>query len=198
MTRVTKKMIFPLIVENMTLLRPPEAGYEERFAEWGEFFPISISPNAYNQTVAQDEFPLTEAEAKARGWPWRGEKDEMPKVSKIIPAKKLPDVTGDVPDAIVDWAIECEATKRPFRIIRQELNFYRTMELSVPHFHPDERHKRRMALRNPRKLWNRQCAKCQKTIATSYSPERPACPPKPAGRRWEIIYCEECYLKEVY
>ena len=155
--------------------------------EWGEFFPIKLSPFAYNESIAYDDFPLIKEEVLKRGWEWREKKDEMPKVSKIIPAKKLPDVTGDVPDAIVDWAIECEATKRPFRIIRQELNFYRTMELSVPHFHPDERHKRRMALRNPRKLWNRQCAKCQKTIATSYSPERP-----------EIIYCEECYLKEVY
>jgi len=155
--------------------------------EWGEFFPISISPFAYNETAAQEYFPLTKEEVLNRGWKWRDQTDEMPKVDKIIPAAQLPDSIDDIPDDILNWAIECEATKRPFKIIKQELEFYRQMRLPVPHFHPDERHRRRMALRNPRKLWNRQCAKCQQPIATSYSPERP-----------EIVYCESCYLAAVY
>lgn len=44
-----------------------------------------------------------------------------------------------------------------------------------------------MALRNPRKLWKRQCGKCGKEIQTTYSPERP-----------ETVYCEGCYLSVVY
>jgi len=99
----------------------------------------------------------------------------------------LPDSIDDIPDDVVNWAIECEVTKRPFRIIKQELDFYRKMKLPIPHFHPDERHRRRMAIRNPRKLWKRECGKCGKEIQTSYSPERS-----------EKVYCEECYLAEVY
>jgi len=155
--------------------------------EWGAFFPVSMSPFAYNETVAQEYFPLTQAEATKRGWTWRKEKDDMPKVSKVIPAQKLPDAIADIPDDILNWAIECAATNRPFRIVKQELAFYRQMQLPIPHFHPDERHRRRMALRNPRKLWKRACAKCGKPIETTYAPERP-----------EIVYCEQCYLKEVY
>src|SRR3989339_670377 len=155
--------------------------------EWGEFFPAAMSPFAYNETVAQEYFPMTKKEVEKRGWKWREEKDDMPKVSKVIPATKLPDAIEEIPDDIVNWAIECEATKRPFRIIRQELDFYRKMKLPIPHFHPDERHRRRMALRNPRRLWKRPCRKCGKEMETTYSPERP-----------EIVYCEECYLKEVY
>jgi exodeoxyribonuclease-3 len=30
-----------------------------------------------------------------------------------------------IPDDVLNWAIECEVTKRPFRIIKQELEFYR-------------------------------------------------------------------------
>ncbi|MBU6389860.1 hypothetical protein KGQ71_05100, partial [Patescibacteria group bacterium] len=30
--------------------------------EWGEYFPMSISPFAYNETLAQDNFPLTKEE----------------------------------------------------------------------------------------------------------------------------------------
>jgi len=158
-----------------------------RAGEWGEFFPVEISPFAYNETVAQEYFTLTKEEVLKRGWKWKDETDEMLKVSRIIPAEKLPATIDDIPDVILQWAIQCEATERPFKIIKQELDFYRKMHLPVPHFHPDERHRRRMALRNPRKLWWRKCAKCSKDIETTYAPERP-----------EVVYCESCYLKEVY
>ncbi len=155
--------------------------------EWGEFFPVQRSMFPYNLSVAQEYFPFSKGEVLARGWKWRDQTDEMPKVDKIIPAAHLPDSIDDIPDDILNWAIECDVTKRPFKIIKQELEFYRKMRLPVPRLHPDERHRRRMALRNPRKLWKRECMKCGKDIETSYSPERP-----------EIVYCESCYLASVY
>ena len=155
--------------------------------EWGEFFPATLSPFAYNETVAQEYFPLTKEKVKAKGWKWREVKDEIPNVQKIIPAEKLPSSIADIPDDILNWAIKCEKTERPFRIIKQELVFYRKMNLPIPHFHPDVRHEERMKLRNPRKLWKRECGKCEKEMQTTYAPDRP-----------EKVYCEECYLKEVY
>lgn len=175
-TKEEYERLVPKIIERM-----------KHDGEYGEFFPVEKSLYAYNESVAQDFFPLAKEEVEKRGWKWREEKDEMPKVSKVIPASKLPNSIEEVPDDILNWAIECEATGRPFKIIKQELEFYRKMRLPVPHFHPDERHRRRMALRNPRKLWKRPCMKCGKEIETTYAPERP-----------EIVYCEECYLKEVY
>lgn len=188
------KLLVSKIIEHM-----------RKTGEWGEFFPANIARFAYNETVAQEYFPLSKEEVLKRGWKWRDETDEMPKVERIIPASQLPDAIDDVPDLsapstmlgtgsalakaddILQWAIECEATKRPFKIIKQELEFYRKMRLPVPRLHPDERHRRRMALRNPRKLWDRECAKCGNPITTSYPPERP-----------EIVYCESCYLAIVY
>jgi len=155
--------------------------------EWGECFPSGISPFAYNETTAQVYFPLTASQAKERGWPWRAEKEEPLQVTKTIPASKLPAAIDAVPDDILNWAIICEVTKRPFKIVKRELEFYREHRLPVPHFHPDERHRRRMQSKNPRRLWKRMCAKCNNPIMTSYAPERP-----------EIVYCENCYLKEVY
>lgn len=154
---------------------------------WGQFFPIEMSPYDYNETLAQDYYPLTEKEVTKRGWHWRSKEEEPPKVQKIIPASALPSSISAVPDDILQWAIECEATARPFKLIKQELAFYREMKLPVPHFHPDERHRRRMERRNPRKLWSRQCANCQKPITTSFAPERK-----------EQILCESCYEKVVY
>ena len=117
---------------------------------------------------------------------WSSYQNPAPEVSKIIPASKLPKDIKEIPDDILNWAIECETTKKPYRIIKQELDFYRKHSLPIPTKHPDQRHLERMKLRNPRKLYDRTCDKCNKQIKTTYSKERP-----------EIIYCEDCYNKEI-
>ena len=122
-----------------------------------------------------------------KGWKWKDQDDQIPDVTKIIPASKLPDTIKDIPDDIQNWAIRCEKTNRPFKIIAQELEFYRKHNIPIPHLHPDQGHKERIMLRNPRRLFNRKCMKCDKQIQTSYAPEKP-----------EIVYCEECYVEEVY
>ena len=58
-------------------------------------------------------------------------------------------------DSIVDEILACEATKKNFRITKQELRFYKKFRIPIPKLHPDERHRRRMALRTPRHLWKR-------------------------------------------
>ncbi len=180
--------LVPKIIEGMrkTPLRFSGAS-EGQVGEWGEYPPIAQSPFAYNDTIAQDEFPLTKEEVLARGWKWQEEKDEMPKVAKVIDAEQLPDSIDDIPDDVLNWAIRCEKTLRPFKLIKQELEFYRSMRLPVPRLHPDERYRGRVTLRNPRKLWKRPCMKCEKEMLTTYAPERR-----------EKLYCEVCYLKEVY
>ena len=154
--------------------------------EWGEFFPASISPFGYNETVAQEYFPLTKWEAKSQKFNWSDYEAPLPKVDKIIPASKLPENIADIPDDILNWAIECEVSKKPFRIISQELNFYRKHNLPIPKRHPDQRHLDRMKLRNPRKLYARNCDKCSLEMQTSYAPERE-----------ERVYCEKCYNTEI-
>jgi hypothetical protein len=168
--------LVPKIIERM-----------QKNGEWGEFFPSSISPFGYNETVAPEFFPLTKKEAIAKGFNWSDYESPIPEMGRVIAAKDLPDNINDVTDDILKRAVECEITKKPFRIIKQELEFYRKQNLPVPRRHHDRRHKDRMALRNPLKLWSRKCAKCGADIRTSYSPGRP-----------EIVYCENCYLKEVY
>jgi len=74
-----------------------------------------------------------------------------------IKASDLPDNIKDVDDSILEKAILCEVTGKPFRIIKPELEFYRKHNLPIPRRHPDQRHLDRMALRNPRKLFDRVC-----------------------------------------
>ncbi|EKE27936.1 MAG: hypothetical protein ACD_3C00123G0002 [uncultured bacterium (gcode 4)] len=127
--------------------------------EWWEFFPASISPFGYNETVAMEYYPIERRDAINRVstdgrtiFNWSDYENPKPDVSKIIPASKLPENIKDIPEDILNWAIECDRTKRPYRIIKAELDFYRRQSLPIPKLHPDERHIDRMKLRNPKKL----------------------------------------------
>lgn len=155
--------------------------------EWGQFLSLEQAPFCYNETLAQIFYPMTKAEVKKRGWLWLETKTEIPNVKKIIPGGQLPPRIADIPGDILNWAIACKKTGRPFKIEKKELELYRLHHIPVPDLHPEERLWDRWKLRNPRKLWDRTCAKCSKAITTSYAPERP-----------EIVYCEACYLKAVY
>jgi hypothetical protein len=103
-----------------------------------------MSPFGYNETVAQEYYPLTKEEALREGFNWSDYEVPFPTVSKIIPASKLLDTIEGIPDDILNWAIECEVSKKPFRIIKQELEFYRKHSLPIPRRHPDVRHADRM------------------------------------------------------
>jgi len=155
--------------------------------EWGEYLPIKHSLFAYNESTANEQFKLTKEQVVARSWKWKDEIEEMPQVEKIVPADRLPNSIDQIPDDILNWAVKCEISGRPFRIVKQELDLYRRLKIPVPHAHQNERYNRRSGLRNNHKLWARKCAKCTKQIQTTYTPDRP-----------ETVYCEECYLKEVY
>ncbi|MBU0457998.1 hypothetical protein KJ652_07170 [Patescibacteria group bacterium] len=154
--------------------------------EWGQFFPPEISCFGYNETMAQSFFPLEREEALSNGFQWN-DYDPPVEADKTIEAAQLPDSTDDIPDDVLNWAIKCEETGRPFRLIKQELAFYRNHKLPIPRRHPDQRHFDRFEYKNPYRLWKRKCNKCGTEMDTAYAPGRP-----------EKVYCESCYHKEVY
>ena len=163
--------------------------------EWGEFFPHELSPFWYNETVANEYFPMTESEVQVKGWNWYAEPTAIFSGTSYIP---LPIREYDERvvwntlaqkniDEVLAGIIQCEVTGKPFKIIKQELAFYIENSIPIPVKHPDQRHKERMNLRNPRTLFERTCAECYKDIITTYAP-----------KRLEKVVCEECYRKLVY
>ncbi len=150
--------------------------------EWGEFFPMTMTPFCYNETAAQEYFPTTKEGAETLGVAWREDHERLSHFSSIVPDSIL-----DTQDDIVDKTLPCMQCGKQYKILSQELSFYRTMNIPAPDCCYECRFAQRVARRNPRKLWNRQCAKCHGPITTSYAPERP-----------EIVYCESCYLAAVY
>jgi hypothetical protein len=164
--------------------------------EFGEFFPVEMSPFAYNETSAQDEFPLTREEVLAKGWRW---KDDLPGVfgQETVKAQDLPDKIREVNEKILKETLACVDCGRNYKVVKPELNFYQKQGLPLPRQCPDCRYYFRFKQRNPHRLWPRQCmceqsehghqGRCPNKFQTSYAPDRP-----------EKIYCGECYRKEIY
>ncbi len=155
--------------------------------EYGQFFPPSFSPFAYNETIASEYFPMTKDAVLAKGWRWKDENKEQKRQGDNDATVPVPDGIREVGDDVTSQVLRCEATGKLYKIIPQELAFYRQMNLPLPRLCFEERQRHRFALRNPRKLWQRQCGKCGKKIRTTYAPDRP-----------ESIYCEQCCLAAVY
>ena len=163
--------LFPRIVEHM-----------KKTGEWGEFFPAKYSPPGYNETVAQEYFPLTEEQANTQGFNWKPKSKTPPKPQTY----KIQNSIKDVPKEITKEILACETCNKNFRLIEQELKFYKRQNIPAPHVCPDCRHEARHRLRNPRILNENKCGKCSAPITTTYRKQLPN------------IYCEKCYLEEIH
>lgn len=153
--------------EEYEAIVPKIIEHMEKSREWGKYFPLKMSAFGYNETFAYDMWPLDKELALELGFKWS-------------------DYKQDVEVGEGDYVI-CEVTGRPFKLIKQEIEFYKKHGIPFPKVHPDVRIERRYRIRNPNEFWERNCANCGGKIVTTYDPKRP-----------EIVYCEECYLKEVY
>ena len=152
--------------------------------EWGDFFPVTLSPFAFNEGGNSEEHPLSKEEVLRRGWDWQVKEDAE---LSGTPTKEWPEDIAVTPDNVIAQVYTCSGSGKLFKIIPQELEFYRTMKIPLPHEHPDVRMARRRSILTPYALFERPCKMCGKLIDTSYP-----------SARTENIYCEDCYLKAVY
>jgi Zn ribbon nucleic-acid-binding protein len=164
--------LVPKIIEHM-----------RQTGEWGKFFPAEISPFGYNETTAQDYYPLTEDEARAKGFNWRDIEPKKYSEQKYLGSYDIKEVPADVLDQI----LSCKTCTKNFKINQQELDFYRKLEICLPENCSDCRHKQRLKFINNHKRNHHNCAKCDKDNFVCY--------PKDEKRQ---IFCKKCYLDEIY
>jgi len=161
--------------------------------EWGEFFPEKLSQFAYNESMAQVFYPLKKQDALNKGLKWLEESKKDFSVSEVV----IPDNYYNTHDNIINKKLVCNNCGRNYKIIKQEFDFYQRMQIPLPPKCPKCRLAERFLLINPRNLWRRQCmctqpdhnhrGQCNNEFETTYSPDRK-----------ELVYCEECYKREVY
>jgi hypothetical protein len=210
-TKGEYKRMVPKIIEHMNTM--PYLDKRGRVYRFGEFFPPEYSPLAYNETVAQEYFPLSESEALAQGYRWGDVAEKQ--YTATMSADDLPDNITAVTDSVLEQVVRCahdgkclHPCSAVFRIVPQELQFYRRFGIPLPRLCFNCRHYERLKYRSPNKLWHRQCqcagaassngvytntakhhhgtGQCPNEFETSYAPDRK-----------EIVYCESCYNAEV-
>ena len=190
-TKEEYEVLLPKIIQHMKDM--PYKDANSRTYVYGDFFPSDLAPFAYNESIAQEYYPLSKEQILEYGFLWK--EAEARNYGITMKNADIPDNIKTVGDEILNQMIECEHQGKcleqcteAFRITPYELSFYKRMSLPLPRLCPNCRHYQRINLRNPLKLWDRKCMHegCQNEFKTSYAPDRP-----------EIVYCEQCYQQEV-
>ena len=210
-TKEEYEKLVPRIIENMNQM--PYADKKDRIYGYGEFFPSELSPFAYNESIAQEYFPLTKKEANEKGFEWGSPTERDYKIT--VQASDLPDHIRDANEGILKEVIGCadrgacnHQCTTAFKIIPDEFSFYKKFNFPLPRLCPNCRYYTRLSLRNLFRLWKRHCdcvgissankiyanqashshgsSSCPNEFETSYSPEKK-----------DIVYCEACYKDEV-
>jgi hypothetical protein len=172
----SKEEYFELLPKIIELMR--------KFGEWGEFFDPQVSPFAYNETVANEYFTLNETSAVEQGFYWaKNQKEQQYKGSDY----QIPDDISAVDDDIARQILRCDKSEKLYRVIPQEVQFYRKFKLPIPRVCPEQRHLDRFNSRQKRQLFDRSCDDCGVAVKSVYSNEVDF-----------KVYCEACYLKAVY
>lgn len=118
-------------------------------------------------------------------WKTKNKEIGIPENTLFLETKDLKETISGENDDIIKKVIKCSVTGRPFRIIAQEFNFYKNMNLPIPDVHPNERYFNRLSMKPQRNLSIHNCTKCNKEVVSVY-------------REYSPVYCEECYNKEIY
>lgn len=154
--------------------------------KYGEFFPISMSPHAYNDTLAHLFFPKKKEIVIKEGLSWIDQ--DSKEYSITMQNKDIPDNIKNINENIVEKVIQCNTCIRGFKIIHQEIQFLKQHNIPLPRQCPFCR------IENKVKRWvwqmtlnDRTCNKCKITFRTHYNKKEA---PK--------IYCKKCYQQEVY
>lgn len=140
----------------------PYVDKKGRVYKFGEFFPAELSAYAYNESYGFPWYPKNKEEVIAEGWQWRDPPARSYKIS--VSPSELPDHISDAKDTILDEIIGCahegkcnDQCATAFRIAREELEFYREMNIALPRLCPNCRYVERRGWRNGYSLWKRKC-----------------------------------------
>jgi hypothetical protein len=188
-TKEEYEALVPKIIEHMNQM--PYKDSLDREWRYGSTFPLDMHAFAYNESIAQESFPITKEEAEKQGYKWAEPEAKNHKIT--LKPEDVPGSIEEVGEEILKEVIGCQHAGRcnhqctqAFKITASDLGFYKQMNIPIPQLCSNCRHFARLSQRNPIKLWERKCSKCGNAIKTSYSPDRP-----------ETVYCKSCYTTEV-
>ena len=156
--------------------------------EYSDGVGMEFSAQAYNFSIGQISFPLSDREIINLGGYVAKDPETNAGNQEFLFGSQVPATIEEVTDEILNKAIKCEKTGRPFRITPSELEFYRKMKLPLPTVHPSVRMEERIRHFTANgKSYKTTCAKCDKKILAMFDSSENF-----------ILYCEDCFKKEIY
>ncbi len=177
------------------VMREKIIAHMKETGEFGEFFPVSKSIFGYNETVAMQYFPMKQSDVEQRNWKWSTnyQKTTGQATANITAFSRY---APDVPETILKEVFACIECERNYKILPEELAFYKRQQVWIPIKCYECRFKNSLAQRTGFQIWARQCmctqpdhahaGRCTAEFETTYSPDRK-----------ELVYCEQCYQKEI-
>lgn len=205
------QQLVPKIKQHMQDL--PYIDTRGRVWTYGEFFPTDFCPWAYNESLAQELYPKTKAEALDLGFTWR--ETETREYAVTLSADQIPDQINQVREDILKETIGCvhagqceHGCTTAFRLLPQELALYKAQNIPVPRACPACRHGERMKFQNPPEIWNSvcSCAGLEDTSGVYQNQAQHSHGAGQCGQNFEtgypkekqlIVYCQDCYLAEM-
>lgn len=151
--------------------------------EYGQILPLKYLIYGYNLTWANVIFPIAEDEAGTMKLPWHTQ--EINSDDQGIEAQSLPDNIKDASSDFIGKVLICSETKRLFKIVEQEFDFYKKMNFPLPVEHPLVRRKKLYKKLRMPKLITSNCTRCNKQIMLRGSIES----------QTAKNVCSDCYLE---
>jgi len=96
------------------------AKIKKEMKEYGEFFPEKFSMFPYEDTMAQDYFPIELPVA------------EMKEHPGVLHVDHVPDKISDVNEELAEKAFWCSVENKPFRFQKNEIKFYKKLGVALP------------------------------------------------------------------
>jgi hypothetical protein len=141
--------------------------------EWGEFFQHTLSPFGYNETPVFMEDPLLRDDVIRLWYAWQ-ETSYDPVIPEWVTVIERKNFSPDAWEKLVDnpditkSILICETSGRPFRLVTQEVQFYKKYAIALPSKHPDVRAHERIALRPWKTLYLRACDATGEQVLSVY------------------------------
>lgn len=163
----------------------------ETWERW-EFFDPQISLFGYNETIVSEYYPLWVEDVKSLGYNRSAYEYNIniPEQAPIVDPSKMDEDRRESlrdDDDLTSKIVVCIQTKKPFRIVQDELDFYRKYDISLPKLHPDVRHLSRLYKMPWRALYLRTCDKTWEDIVSVYLQDV-----------WFPVYSEQAYQQELF
>lgn len=140
----------------------------------------------WNDFISDAELDLWWKKIKIK-WRTRNKEVNIPENVETIESYNLQQNIDNIWEDIINKVIICEETWRPFRIIKQELDYLKKNGFPIPRIHQENRINKIFLDRPKWQMFIWICDKCSKETLSVFK-----------NKQKHKVYCADCYKEFMY